>query len=247
MTRLLLRTLTLMAWASALAPAAWALTLPAGQPLTAAVAERLLTPELPPPDAGRRWALTFASPRLPLPNPAAGEAEMTVESWQHEPRSGRFTALVRVALPTGESGRVALQGRADEQVRMPVLERPLGKGATIAAGDIGEAWLPVARLPEDAIDDAADLVGQEATKRLAAGKPVRAAALRPPRLVRKGDPVTLVYRSGSLELTTAGTSLADAALGDPVEVLNPSGKRAVRGHVAGARRVTVGIEPGAGP
>jgi flagella basal body P-ring formation protein FlgA len=247
MRALLLRLLLLAAPVLALPAIAQALPLPAGQPLSAGLAEQLLLPELPPADGDRRWSLTFASPRLPLPNPAAGEAEMTVEGWQHEPRSGRFTAVVRVDLPTGESGRVMLQGRAEEQVRMPVLGRPVGKGDSIAEVDVTESWLPVARLPEDVVSDREDLVGQEAVRRLSPGRTLRMADLRSPRLVRKGDPVTLVYRSGSLELITAGTSLADAGLGEAVEVLNPSGKRAVRGQVAGVRQVTVGPAPEAMP
>lgn len=56
------------------------------------------------------------------------------------------------------------------------------------------------------------------------------AALPSPKLVRRGQPVTLSVRSGSLSITTQGRALADGRAGDLVRVVTPS-SRTVQGVV----------------
>jgi flagella basal body P-ring formation protein FlgA len=165
---------------------------------------------------------------------------MEIEGLSLDPQTSRFEASLRVTLTGGETGRIALQGRAEEQVEVPVLARPVPRGHRIEEDDLAEAWLAAARLDGDALVDPQALIGQEAGRRLAPGRVIRAADLRAPRLVRKDQPVTLVFRRGRLDLVTAGVALDAGALGDVVRVENPSSKRPLRGVVIGPRQVEVG-------
>lgn len=103
-------------------------------------------------------------------------------------------------------------------VEAPVLARPVEKGETLSAADFTAAALSpgAARgaLP------ARDAAGREAIRRLSAGSPVRATDIVAPRVVRRGEGVTITLASGALRITTAGRALSDGARGDAVRVLN---------------------------
>ena len=220
-----------------------AATLPAGQPLTAAMARELVMAALPESPPGERWQVQLAPAGFPLPNPARTDGWMEIESIEVEPRTGLLDASLRVTLEGGEAGLIALRGRAEAQTEVPVPARPLRRGQRIEAEDLRSAWLPSARLDPGAVLTVAELVGREAGRGLAAGRAIRAADLRAARLVRKDETVTLLFRRAGLELAAAGTALDTGAEGETVRVVNPSGGRPVSGVVVGPRTVQVG--PGA--
>lgn len=231
----------LLALLAALLPATLpAATLPAGQPLTADMARELVMAALPERPPGERWQVQLAPTGFPLPNPARTDGWMEIEAIDVEPRTGLLDASLRVTLEGGEAGVIALRGRAEAQIEVPVPVRPLRRGQRIDAADLESAWLPAARLDRDAVLDVAELVGREAGRGLAAGRAVRAGDLRAARLVRKDETVTLLFRRAGLELAAAGTALDAGAEGELVRVVNPSGGRPVRGVVVGPRAVQVG-------
>lgn len=217
-----------------------AAVLPAGQPLTAAMARELVAAALPEAPPGRRWHVQLVTRGFPLPNQARADGRMEIETLDVRQPSGSFDASLRVTLEGGQAGIISLRGRAEAQAEVAILARPVARGERIARDDLASRWLPAARLDGDALVDAADLVGQEAARRLPAGRVVRAADIRAPRLVRKDEPVTLVYRRGGLDLVSGGTALDSGGEGDSIRVLNPSSNRALRGLVVGPRRVEVG-------
>lgn len=113
-----------------------------------------------------------------------------------------------------------------ESVReIAVLTRPIAAGEEITAADV--AFLEVAAAPAAALTDPADLIGRAARRALAPDRPVRAADLRTPVLVRKGGPVTLVYEVGGVRVTARGRALADAGAGEAVKVVNIQSNRTI--------------------
>jgi flagella basal body P-ring formation protein FlgA len=72
-----------------------------------------------------------------------------------------------------------------------------------------------------------NVVGQEARRLLRAGQPVQTADLKAPAVIRKGEPVRLVYTSEGLHLSVDGQAQGDAAVGESVRVLNRFSKRSI--------------------
>ena len=105
----------------------------------------------------------------------------------------------------------------------PVLVRSVEKGETLSASDFTTAALPPAA--GRGATQPGDAAGQEATRRLTAGNPVRAADIAAPRIVRRGEAVTIALISGTLRITATGRALADAGKGEMVRVLNLSTNR----------------------
>lgn len=222
--------------------AAWApawggtLILRPGEDLTRTHLEELLNGLLPPPSEGVRRELKVHRPALPLPNTAPGPIRIATADWRHDRRTGRFRLVLTAELLDGsDSSRITVLGELRERVPVPVPRRPLPAGTLVGPGDVETAWLSLSALPEDVVSDARELVGREALRPLWPGRPVRTADLAAPRLVRRGETLTLVLRRPGLEITAVGRALDDGAMGEVVRVMNLDSRRVIRARVSGPR------------
>lgn len=214
--------------------------LPAGQPLDAETVRAMLEAALPEPAPGERWSIRLLAPGFPISNRAASDAALVLDEIELPPDGGELRATLRVTLPTGESGRIALRAHAEPALEVAVPRRTMPVGAVVAVDDLERIALPRRRLPEAALTTEAALVGRTVARRLTAGRPIREDDLRRERLVTKGERVRVVFRRGGLELLLEASALEDGAAGDLVRVLNPNGGRELRGVVVGQREVRVG-------
>lgn len=113
-----------------------------------------------------------------------------------------------------------------------VLIRDVSRGGIISADDLEwqtpkAAWGSRVALGYDAV------VGMEARRALKAGVPLQSADVKAPAVIRKGDPVTLVYATQGVRLTVDGVAQADAARGDSLRVLNTYSKRTIDAVASG--------------
>lgn len=126
---------------------------------------------------------------------------------------------------------------AVDTAEVAVLARSVAKGELLSAADFAtEARSTSAARGALAAGDAA---GLEAGRNLAAGTMVRSGDLVRPRLVRRGEPVTISWRQAGLTITTSGRALGSGGTGDLVRVVastNRTFDAVVEG--AGAVRIT---------
>lgn len=126
---------------------------------------------------------------------------------------------------------------APQTVETPVLDRMVERGEILSSDDFTTEQLPPSHTRGAIAPDAAD--GMEASRRLRAGAIVRASDVMTPRLVRRGEPVTIHVRSGGLTISTAGRALANGAMGDLVRVVANSTNRTLDAEVEGSGSVRV--------
>ncbi|WP_258047822.1 flagellar basal body P-ring formation chaperone FlgA [Sphingomonas citri] len=119
-----------------------------------------------------------------------------------------------------------------------VLAQPVAAGAVISADDL-RVWDTGDPPPMRGALAAANIVGRAAARRLAAGAVVREGDVRAPQVIQRGEPVTLVLRSGALTISTQGQALNAAGLGEPVRVICDSTKRTLSGRAEAPGRVVV--------
>lgn len=151
----------------------------------------------------------------------------------------RLTANLRYG-PT--SNAMVLRGQAERVAEVPVLTRPLSRGARISAADLDWEMVPENRLPQDAILSADDLIGMEAKRALRSATALRTLDLRAPLAIAKGDTVLLVYKAGALTLTTRARALSNAASGEPLRLVNVQSNRTVDA-IAEDDGVAVAVSP----
>jgi len=138
-----------------------------------------------------------------------------------------LAALALVAAPA--HAQVAPTAEAD------VLARPVGRGEAFSAADFERGPLPAAQV-RGALR-ASDAIGREATRALAAGSPVRLTDTLPVQLVRRGEPVSILVKSGALTITAPGRALSGGGMGDAVRVFSNGTGRTLDATVSGSGKV----------
>jgi flagella basal body P-ring formation protein FlgA len=119
---------------------------------------------------------------------------------------------------------------------VPVPNRRLLPEEILTEADLTFVELPLQRLGAFAVQDAGELVGMQVRRMLIAGRPVPRQSVVPPSVVKRGEKVEIVFKSGGLQLTARGRALEDAYKNQVVQVVNLSSRKAIEG-VAVARGV----------
>lgn len=141
----------------------------------------------------------------------------------------------RAALAAALAAAVALGLSAPLCAQEVVAARTLPPGTVLAKQDLEAGGDPAA-----AASRISELVGLETRRAIYAGRPVSAADLGPPTLVRRNDVVVMLYARGGLGIRTEGRALDSGGAGEVVRVMNLSSRQPVRAVVTGANRVEVG-------
>lgn len=155
-----------------------------------------------------------------------------------QPESGRFNATVAIDIG-GDNQPLAVTGRAIETMAIPVLIRPVDRRDVIHASDVTVIRIDKRRVPGSAVIDTSDLIDMAAKRPLRASEIIATADIEPPRVILRGDLVTLQYSRPGLTLSARGRALGDGAKGDLVSVLNEQSKRTIQGVVTRAGTVEV--------
>ena len=151
-----------------------------------------------------------------------------------DPRSGRFDILFRT-----RDTQIRLTGAAQETLDAVVLTRPVARGEVLRNSDIAIEKRPKSEVQADAIRDLSAAAGMASQQQLRAGQVIRSTDLTRPQLVKRNEPVMLVYEVPGITLTARGKSEETGSLGDTVNVLNIQSKRVIQGIVTGSGQVTV--------
>jgi flagella basal body P-ring formation protein FlgA len=129
---------------------------------------------------------------------------------------------------------------AADEMHAPSPKQIIYPGEIIADDMLVEAPLtapsyggPVALAPED-------VVGMMASRTLLPGVSIPMSALSPPRVVRAGAPVKMIYVDGGLVITATGDALQDGVVGQTVMLRNEDSGVTVSGRVRADGTVLVG-------
>lgn len=182
--------------------------------------------------------VVFDGTIAPVAAAATAATPATLSDFVLQPESGRFNATVAIDVG-GENRTVSVAGRAVETMAVPVLNRPIDRRDVVHASDISIVHIDKRRVPGSAVIDTSDLVDMAAKRPLRAGEIIATADIEPPRIILRGDLVTLQYSRPGLTLSARGRAMGDGAKGDLVSVLNEQSKRTIQGIVTSAGVVEV--------
>jgi flagella basal body P-ring formation protein FlgA len=180
------------------------------------------------------------TPALTLPMvPPNDTARPDVTEAAYDPASGRFTALLSITADGMKPFNARMSGHVQEMVDLQVVTRHMNVGDVIGNDDLqpahvraGLARSEPARTPDDAI-------GMAVQRPLNAGSPVLLADLARPMMVMRGANVQVQLNRPGLSVTIQGVAMESAALGDPVQVLNPTSRSVMTAAVTGTSTVRV--------
>ena len=187
--------------------------------------------------AGISVQIEFAGKAKPLYVPADKMPEAEISEIRFSRRSGRFSAIVSAPAGDPSARRYTYSGRAIQAREIPVPTRTIRRGGVIGADDIELKAVPIRRIDNTTVEDAAELVGMAAKRTLRVDQPVRARDLERPKIVAKNAVVTVRYQAPGLMLTMRGKALQAGAQGDLIDILNVQSKRKIQGKVIGPNLV----------
>lgn len=122
-----------------------------------------------------------------------------------------------------------------------VMSRSVAPGQPISADLLRLEQRDVATLSMGYLSSIEEAVGRSLRRPVAPGAALTPDALAVTRLIKRGDLITLVGRSGGLEVRAQGKALADGGGGERIPVENQSSRRVVQGVVRSGDTVDVGI------
>ncbi len=116
----------------------------------------------------------------------------------------------------------------------------LAAGQIVQASDI--VWAKAAGAPTDAPSGADAVIGMAARRPLREGDPVLAHDVTPPLVIKAGETVDVTYADDSIVLTLQAKALANAAVGDTLNVMNTASKKQIEVMATGPDQAVVGPE-----
>ncbi|GAA0758950.1 flagellar basal body P-ring formation chaperone FlgA [Ideonella azotifigens] len=154
-----------------------------------------------------------------------------------EPVDLRQPAHMRFVLVCpGVGARQLVNVRATLSAEVGVALVALNANQPIAERDVALERRDISTLP-DASSDLAELVGMSPRRALRAGQVLQKRMLSAPLLVRRGESVRIVARSGPVEVTNAGEAMDPGRLNETVRVRNSRTGRILRARITGAGEV----------
>lgn len=176
-------------------------------------------------------------PRIVLP--ADQQADFEISNVKYDATRNQFSATIAAPSAANPIQKIEVSGGVERMVEIPVARDNIRNGMIIGARDIDMIEIRQRDLQPDMVTNAEELSGMTPRRMLLAGKPVKANDIEAPRIVERGDTVTLVFKEGALMLTSKGRALENGAKGDMVRVTNSSSSRTVDGIVTAEQEVTV--------
>lgn len=210
-----------------------------GRDLPRAELEQAILAALAPEGVQPKSEVDLANRTLQITLPADGKGALTVRDVSYDPRSNRFQVTLEYPGEGSNMVRERVGGTVHRVVDVPVLTRAVGKGETIGATDLDWVRLRGDSVRNDTLVDASQILGYTAKSFIRPGQQIRAMDLQRPIAVAKGALVTMVLKSGAMQLTAQGRAVEEGAIGDVIRVTNTHSKQTVEAKVEAPNIVSV--------
>lgn len=171
--------------------------------------------------------------------PAEAHVRTEVEAMEFDAATDRFVATVSIAGDGMLTQRQRLAGTLHEmaEVQMPVRRMP--PGTVVRAGDLQTQRVRVTTLRGEVARMPEQVIGMALRRPAIPGQALALADLFRPLVVTKGARITMQLSSGGLSLAAHGQALEAGAIGDRIQVLNPTSRAVLEAEVVGPDRVRI--------
>ena len=112
-----------------------------------------------------------------------------------------------------------------------VVNRPMKRGEVLSENELDLATRDLSTLRSSYLTEAAHAAGKTLKRSIPSGTVLNVSMLTSPRIIRRGQVVTLISRSGGLQVRATGKALMDGASGQRIRVQNKTSRKVVEGVV----------------
>lgn len=166
-----------------------------------------------------------------------GEVRLAVSADASEDWIGRVSATIDVSVDGQWLRELTASLQVEALVEVPVVLSPVQRGQVIRDGQVALARRDLATLPRGTARSLGQVLGRTVRRDLEINQLLRDSDLDAAVDARRGQQVTLVVRSGDLEVRAPGVLRQDARVGDRVDVTSTQTRRVVQGLLVSRDRV----------
>lgn len=148
----------------------------------------------------------------------------------------------RVACRSGTPWKSTVTVKADVYLPVAMAAREIARGEVVTPDALVMKRYNISNLRGEPLLSREAATGLTAKRTLRPWKPILPAQLEQPLLVKRGQAVTIVSRTGDISAQTAGVALKEGRLHEMIRVQNSSSGRIVDASVAGPGQVSVGTQ-----
>lgn len=123
--------------------------------------------------------------------------------------------------------------------KVVVTTHPLTRGQLVGPNDVRLENRDIGRLTQGFITNTEDVIGQSVRRPVGHKQVIRPTHIAPRAVIRRGQRVTILASSGTLEVRMSGEALADGAPGEPIKIRNSTTDRVIEAIVQGPGVVKV--------
>ena len=185
------------------------------------------------------FEVSLSNPKLNLPRKTDSD-KLTVIDIKVAENQQSFEA--RLEQSSGEDKIILqpIQGKIQALTEIPALTRAVMPGEEIADADITWQKIPSTRLSQTFITRKEDIIGKiSASKVLQPGQPIYRSDVKSPIAVKKGDMVTVSFRSEGLFLSSQAQALQDGGKGDTIRLAAGATKREIQAKIIGPNEAEI--------
>lgn len=166
---------------------------------------------------------------------------LPLEAFMSDGGRAMGNTTVGIRCPNEGGWSIYVSARIDVFGPVLVARQPLQRGTSISKGDLELVERNLSKLPYGYYNEPQPVVGQLARRTIAAATVVTPAMLQAPKLVKRGQLVSVIAEAGPLSIRTRGKALGDGKAGDLVRVRAEGSQRVVDGIVVspGVVKVTL--------
>jgi flagella basal body P-ring formation protein FlgA len=173
---------------------------------------------------------------------AGDDLDYHLDAFEYDQDTRRFRGKLVAQTDNGNKTQF-IAGHIAVTCRVPVLARRVQGGEILARSDLVMEEIEEMRVQPGVLTNLSDIVGKELNQPQGAGSQLFAHDLGVPRMVKRGEIVTLKIETPYMKITVQGKALQYGVYGESIRVSNTSSKRIVEGVVTEAGVVCVGTEP----
>ncbi len=190
-------------------------------------------------DVKESFSISYMTRPSEIVLPAGTEDGFEITAFHFDVQKDTFNASIVAPSAENPIKRTNVSGRVERLVSVPVLKNSLKNGDIIGALDIDYIELSKNKIASGVVMQESNIVNMTPRRTMASGKPILLNDLESPKMVDRGDLITLVFDDGIMYLTTKGKALQAGAIGDTVRVSNIDSDKNLQGVITGHREVTI--------
>ncbi|MBU0513171.1 MAG: flagellar basal body P-ring formation chaperone FlgA [Proteobacteria bacterium] len=172
-------------------------------------------------------------------NFSAGRVDITVVPVGHPIYRGEVALNFHIRIDDKLVKVLLVRGRVDVYSEVVVAVKAIAPGNVIGPGDVRVVKVNQANLSPGLATGPRQVIGLQVRTSFRPGQRIHLSQVKSPRLIRRGEEVTIVVETGGLRITAPGRALTDGHVGGRVSVLNLATKRKIMANVKHPGIVTV--------